>query len=60
MFIVMQILVTGIGARVVMYLWSLCQKHILNVLPLNYALVGHWILWPPKGKARHNTIASTA
>ena len=60
MILVVQILVTGIGATLVMDLWSLFQKHILKVPPLNYALVGRWILWLPRGKVRHNTIAATA
>ncbi|MGC0862086.1 DUF2938 family protein, partial [Pantoea agglomerans] len=37
--------ITGIGATLVMDLWSLCQKLILKIPPLNYALVGRWILW---------------
>lgn len=51
---------TGIGATIVMDLWSLFQKHIINVPPLNYALVGRWVLWIPKGRLRHNTIVSTS
>lgn len=32
--------ITGIGATLVMDLWSLLQKYLLKVPPLNYALVG--------------------
>lgn len=60
MVIVFQAVMTGIGATLVMDLWSLFQKHIINVPPLNYALVGRWILWMPRGKLWHNTIVSTA
>ncbi len=42
-----------------MDLWSLFQKHILKIAPLNYALVGRWALWLSRGKVRHNTIAAT-
>lgn len=57
--IVFKIVVTGIGATLVMDLWSLFQKQILNVPPLNYALVGRWVLWLFRGKFWHHTIVST-
>lgn len=57
--IILKTAITGIGATLVMDLWSFCQKHLLKVPPLNYALVGRWILWLPRGKLCHNTIIST-
>jgi hypothetical protein len=48
--------ITGIGATLVMDLWSLFQKYIISIPPLKYALVGRWVLWMFKGKFRHNTI----
>ncbi|CAI1829279.1 DUF2938 domain-containing protein [Serratia proteamaculans] len=57
---VFQAVITGICATLVMDLWSLFQKHIINVPPLNYALVGRWVLWMPRGKLRHKTIVSTS
>ena len=42
-----------------MDLWSWCQKDLLKVPPLNYALVGRWILWLSRGKLYHRTIVST-
>lgn len=59
MIVAVQILLTGLGATLVMDLWSLFQKHILKIAPLNYALVGRWALWLSLGKVRHNTIAAT-
>ena len=50
--------ITGIGATLVMDVWSLFQKYIINIPPLKYALVGRWVLWMFKGKFRHNTIVS--
>ncbi|OSN05358.1 hypothetical protein AU510_09615 [Lonsdalea britannica] len=58
--IAVQTVMTGIGATLVMDLWSLFQKHIIGVPSLNYALVGRWVLWMPRGKFWHNTIISTA
>lgn len=51
---------TGIGATLFMDLWSLCQKYIFKIPPLNYALVGRWVLWLPQGKFRHHTILSAS
>jgi Protein of unknown function (DUF2938). len=50
MIVAVQILLTGLGATLVMDLWSLFQKHILKIAPLNYALVGRWALWLSRGK----------
>ncbi|HFE7434664.1 DUF2938 domain-containing protein [Salmonella enterica] len=57
--IVLKTVITGIGATLVMDLWSLFQKHILKMPPLNYALAGRWVLLLPQGKFRHNTIISS-
>lgn len=55
-----QAVITGVCATLVMDCWSLIQKPIFGVPPLNYALVGRWVLWLTRGKMRHNTIASTS
>ncbi|BFO33966.1 hypothetical protein SB6412_00312 [Klebsiella pasteurii] len=57
--IVVKTVITGIGATLLMDLWSWCQKYILKIPPLNYALVGRWILWLARGKLCHRTIIST-
>jgi len=57
--IIFKTIITGIGATLVMDLWSLFQKYILKIPPLNYALVGRWVLLLPKGKFRHHTILSS-
>jgi len=59
MMIVFKTVITGIGATLVMDLWSWCQKHVLRVPPLNYALVGRWMLSLPGGTFYHHTIASS-
>ncbi|MEL2242710.1 DUF2938 domain-containing protein [Leclercia adecarboxylata] len=56
---VIKTVITGIGATLLMDIWSLFQKQILRVPPLNYALVGRWILSLPEGTFFHSTIAST-
>ena len=57
--LVFHIIATGIGATLLMDGWSACQKRLLHVPPLNYGLVGRWLLWLVRGKVRHNTIFST-
>ena len=57
--IVVKTVITGIGATLIMDLWSFGQKYLLKLPPLNYALVGRWIAWLFRGKLCHNTIAST-
>jgi len=59
MMIVFKTVITGIGATLVMDVWSWCQKHVFKVPPLNYALVGRWILSLAGGKFFHHTIIST-
>lgn len=56
---VFQTVITGLGATCIMDLWSCFQKRIIKVPPLNYALVGRWVLWLPRGKLWHNMIVST-
>jgi len=55
-----KIVIAGTGATLAMDTWSLFQKRVLKIPPLNYALVGRWILGIPHGKFRHHTILSTS
>ena len=57
--LVTKTLIAGIGATLVMDTWSQFQKRILKIPPLNYALVGRWMLWCLKGKFVHHTIMTT-
>lgn len=57
---VIKTIITGIGATLIMDIWSLFQKRILRVPPLNYALPGRWILGLTEGKFLHRTILSTS
>ena len=51
-----RVLLVGLGATLTMDLWALVQKYVLRIPPLNYGLVGRWLLWMGRGKYRHNTI----
>lgn len=49
-------LLIGIGATAVMDLWAVLQKRIFDIPSLNYAMVGRWIGYLPKGQFTHQAI----
>lgn len=53
------ILLIGAGATGVMDLWAIFRKHALGIPPLDYALVGRWIAYLPRGRFFHRPIAAT-
>lgn len=53
-------LIIGIGATVVMDLWSVIRKSLLGIALPNYALVGRWIAYMPRGRFRHEAIAASS
>lgn len=57
--LIFRIFLTGMGATLIMDVWTLFQKHVLSLPALNYALVGRGFLWMWRGKFIHNTIAET-
>jgi len=46
----------GIGATITMDMWAVLLQRLLGILPLNYALVGRWLLHVSQGTFRHNNI----
>jgi len=51
-------IVLGVGATIVMDFWALMLKQLMGITPLNYALVGRWLYHIAKGIFRHNNIAT--
>ncbi len=51
---------TGCGATLCMDGWALLQKKALGIPSLNYALVGRWVLWMPRGIIVHRPITASA
>ena len=51
--------VIGTGATVLMDVWTVVRRRMLRVPMLDYALVGRWLLYLPRGRWRHDPIAST-
>jgi hypothetical protein len=52
--------VVGIGATLVMDVWTLAQQRLFGVKTLDYALVGRWIGHFRHGRFRHASIAKAA
>ncbi|HEX7863724.1 MAG TPA: DUF2938 domain-containing protein [Variovorax sp.] len=49
----------GTGATAVMDLWAIARKRLLGVPSLDYALVGRWLAYLPRGRFRHPPIAAS-
>jgi hypothetical protein len=53
------ILLTGIGATAVTDLWSVVRLRLFGMASPNYALVGRWVAWLPRGRFFHEPISAT-
>jgi hypothetical protein len=52
-------LLIGAGATVLMDLWGIARTRLLRVPAMNYALVGRWLAYLPRGRFRHSPIAAS-
>jgi len=50
----------GIGATIVMDLWSIVRKPLLGTPAPNYGMVGRWIAHMKHGQFCHNSIAASS
>ncbi len=46
----------GAGATAVMDLWGVARARVFGLPAADYALVGRWIGWMPRGRFRHASI----
>ncbi|MCC2637072.1 MAG: rane protein [Moraxellaceae bacterium] len=60
MAIAASILLTGIGATLVMDLWSFIRGRWLGIPRPDYGLVGRWVGHMPQGRFRHAAIKAAA
>jgi hypothetical protein len=49
----------GVGATLVMDLWIFLRKRLFGIPALDYALVGRWFAYLPRGKFHHAPIAAS-
>lgn len=50
----------GIGATALIDLWALVRRGLLGVAVPDYGLVGRWLAHMPRGRFRHESIASAS
>ena len=53
-------LIVGVGATVAMDVWGIARRRLLGIPGADYALVGRWLGWMPRGRFRHESIAAAA
>lgn len=49
----------GAGATAVMDVWTFLRQPLLGVPRPDYALVGRWLMYMPRGRFRHDAITAT-
>jgi hypothetical protein len=49
----------GTGATLVMDLWMSLRRRVFGIATLDYALVGRWFAYLPRGKFRHFSITAS-
>lgn len=57
--LVLAALVIGVSATAVMDLAALARKHLLGTPSADYALVGRWIAYMPRGRFIHRPVAAS-
>ena len=50
----------GFGATITFDLWGLFLRHVFQITPSNFCLIGRWILYMPAGIFKHSNIGSAA
>lgn len=53
---IMQVIILGAGATLVIDVWALLRRRLLGVPSLDYALVGRWLGHMRHGRFRHEAI----
>src|SRR2546421_3399164 len=56
---ILDAILIGLGATLIIDLWALFLKRAFNVRSLDYCLLGRWVLYIPHGKIVHAQIAGT-
>jgi hypothetical protein len=54
-----QAVLIGTGATVVMDAWGIARRRLFGIPNMNYGLVGRWVAYLPRGRFRHAPIAKT-
>jgi hypothetical protein len=54
-----RIVLIGVGATAFVDLWSIARARLFGVPVPNFAMVGRWFGYLPRGRFRHDSIAAT-
>jgi hypothetical protein len=57
---VVEAVLVGLGATLVIDLWALFLRRAFSIPSLNYCLLGRWVLYIPEGKIMHESITTTS
>jgi hypothetical protein len=58
-YVVVAVLVVGLGATLLIDLWALFLKRAFGIPSLNYCLLGRWVLSMPDGRLVHESIGTS-
>lgn len=58
--IILRVVSIGIGATIVLDLWSACLKRFFHIPSANWAMVGRWFGHLPRGRFVHSRIADAS
>jgi hypothetical protein len=58
--IFLRTILIGVGATVVLDLWSVVAHRLFGFLPVNWAMVGRWVGHFPQGRFMHPNIAKAS
>jgi hypothetical protein len=50
----------GLGATLIIDLWALFLRRSFGIRSLDYCLLGRWVLHMPRGRIRHESIATAS
>jgi|SRR6267154_217292 len=58
--IILRVVAIGVGATILLDLWSACLKGLFDIPSTNWAMVGRWFGHLPRGRFVHNKIADAS
>lgn len=58
--IILRVVAIGVGATIVLDIWSACLKRFFHIASTNWAMVGRWFAHLPRGRFVHIKIADAS
>lgn len=54
------VILIGVGATAFVDVWTIVRRRLFGIAAPNYGLVGRWVALMPRGRFRHDSIASAS